>query len=278
MPNLQGIVAIVTGASRGVGKGVALGLAEFGATVYVTGRTIREGESVGSQPGTVHQTAVEVTAAGGHGIAVHCDHTDDAQTRQLFDRAIAEQGRIDILVNSAWAGYEKFHDGTPYLDRSPFWDHPLDWWRKNFDAGVRAHHVASVFAAKQMAEQKRGLIVTISSFAGADIARGPIYSAAKAADDRLIASMALDLTPVNVAAVSLYPGLVRTEGVLRFQNYFDLSNSESPQFIGRAVAHLWNDPKLLEKSGRVLVAAEIAREYGFTDVDGKQPKSLRKGS
>jgi NAD(P)-dependent dehydrogenase (short-subunit alcohol dehydrogenase family) len=274
MKPLTGKVALVTGASRGVGKGVALGLGEAGATVYVTGRTVVEGEAAVALPGTVQQTADEVTQQGGRGIAVRCDHTHDDEVRALFDRIEREQGRLDVLVNNVWGGYEHFYDGTPFWEEQGFWTVPLARWDKSFAAGVRAHYVAGSLAAPLMIAQGRGLIVNISFFAAQRDDRGVIYGVAKAADDRMAACMAHELRPHNVAAVSLYPGLVRTESVLAAAEHFDISNSESPEFTGRAVAALAADPNLMARSGQVLVAAELALEYGYPDIDGKQPRPV----
>lgn len=275
MPDLRGRVALVTGASRGVGKGVALGLAEAGATIYITGRTIEEGQGAVPLPGTIHQTAAEVDSLGGHGIAVRCEHRNDEEVRALVARIQAEQGRLDILANNVWGGYEHFNDGTEVWNERGFWTVPLSRWDAMFAAGVRAHYVASVLAAPLMIEQRSGLIVNVSFFAATQDDAGVAYGVAKAASDRMAACMAHELREYDVAAVSLYPGLVRTEAVLRAGDYFDLSNSESPQFIGRAVAALAADPTIMRKSGRVLVAAELAEEYGFVDIDGKRPTSLR---
>jgi len=275
MSTLHGKVAVVTGASRGVGKGVALGLGEAGATVYVTGRTVMQGEAAVTLSGTVGQTAQEVTALGGRGIAVRCDHRDDAQVEALFQRVIAEQGRLDILVNNVWGGYEHFNNGTEFWNETGFWTVPLSRWDAMFQAGVRAHYVASFYAAPQMIAQGGGLIVHISSYGGIKDDEGVAYGIAKAATDRMAATMAHELRDHDVAVVSLWPGLVRTEGVMAHAKFFDLSNSESPEFIGRAVAALATDPNILQKSGKVLIAATLGMEYGFTDVDGKQPRPLR---
>jgi NAD(P)-dependent dehydrogenase (short-subunit alcohol dehydrogenase family) len=270
---LQGKVALVTGASRGVGKGIAIGLGEAGATVYLTGRTLQEGQAAVDLPGTISEAATAVDAAGGRGIAVRCDHRDDRQVEALFEQIAREQGRLDILVNNVWGGYEHFFDGTEFWKERGFWSMPLSRWDAMFQAGVRAHYIASVLAAPLMIAQGDGLIVNISFFAAQRSDMGVAYGAAKAADDRMAQAMAHELRPHHVAAVSLYPGLVRTEGVLKAA-VFDLSNSESPQFVGRAVAALAADPKRMEKSGQVLVAAALALEYGFTDIDGKQPRPL----
>lgn len=274
MKPLQGKIALVTGASRGVGKGVALGLGEAGATVYLTGRTVEEGHSAAKLPGTIQQTADEVSALGGQGIAVPCDHTDDAAVAALFERIRAEHNRLDVLVNNVWGGYQHFSDGTEFWKEQGFWDVPLSRWDAMFGAGVRAHYVASVLAAPLMIAQQSGLVVNISFFASQRPDRGVAYGAAKAADDHMAACMAHELRQHNVVAVSLYPGLVRTESVMVNADFFDLSNSESPQFIGRAVAALATDPKIMDKTGQVVVAAALALEYGFTDIDGKQPRPI----
>jgi NAD(P)-dependent dehydrogenase (short-subunit alcohol dehydrogenase family) len=276
MPNLSGSVALVTGASRGVGKGVALGLGEAGATVYITGRTVEKGQGAVRLPGTIHQTAAEVEQLGGRCVAVRCDHRDDEQVRALFAQITDEHGRLDVLVNNVWGGYEHFNDGTEFWNERGFWTAPIERWDKMFQAGVRAHYVASALAAPLMIARRSGLIVNISFFAAGRDDAGVAYGVAKAADDRMAASMAHELREHGVAAVALYPGLVRTESVLAAGDFFDLSNSESPQFIGRAVAALAADSEVIRKSGQVLVAAEVALEYGFTDVDGRQPASIRK--
>lgn len=273
---LSGKVALVTGASRGVGKGIALGLGEAGATVYLTGRTLHEGETHLPLSGSLIQTAEEVTTAGGQGIALPCDHRNDEEVKATLQRIKGEHGRIDVLVNNVWGGYEHFWDGTDFLKERGFWTVPLSRWDALFQAGVRAHYVTSVFAVPLMIPQKRGVIVNVSYFAAFRDTEGVAYGVAKAADVRMAACMAHELRDHGIAAVSLFPGLVRTEGVMRDAQHFDLSNSESPQFLGRAVAALAADPHRMEKSGKWLIAAELAEEYGFSDVDGKQPASLRK--
>jgi NAD(P)-dependent dehydrogenase (short-subunit alcohol dehydrogenase family) len=277
MKSLAGKVALVTGASRGVGKGIALGLGEAGATVYITGRTVEEGQAAVDLPGTINQTAEEVSKLGGKGIAIRCNHVNDEEVKDVFRRIQAELNRLDILVNNVWGGYEHFNDGTEFWNEKGFWTAPLARWDKMFQAGVRAHYVASVLAAPLMIAQHSGLIVNISFFAAQKDNTGVAYGVAKAADDRMAACMAYELREHNVAVVSLYPGLVRTESVMKAAQYFDMTNSESPQFIGRAVAALSEDPGLVQKSGQVLVAAALALEYGFTDIDGNQPRPLTVG-
>ena len=239
--SLAGRVCLVTGASRGVGKGVALGLGEAGATVYVTGRTVDEKDAAVRLAGTIQQTADEVTRLGGRGIAVRCDHRDDAQTTAVIEQIRREHGgRLDVLVNNAWGGYEHFNDGvTQFWNEKGFWNVPLSRWDACFAAGVRAHYVASALATPMMIAARRGLIVTISFLAATKTDMGVAYATAKAADDHMVRCMAHELRPHDVAAVALYPGLVRTEGVLAHEQYFAeqlKANSESPQFIGRTAA------------------------------------------
>jgi len=277
MPELKGRVALVTGASRGVGRGVASGLGEAGAKVYVTGRTGPGQAAVEGLPGDIEQTAEEVSRLGGLGVPVSCDHCDDRAVEALFSRVRAEQGRLDILVNSAWGGYENMVEAGGYTWERPFWEQPLWRWDGMFQAGLRAAYAASRLAARAMIAQRQGLIVNISFWAARKYMANAAYGVVKTATDRLTADAALELKDHNVAVVSLYPGLVRTERVMRAVEFgapLDLGNSESPQFIGRAVAALAVDPKIMDKSGRVLVAAALAQEYGFSDLDGRQPRPL----
>lgn len=274
MKPLAGKVALVTGASRGVGKGIAIGLGESGATVYLTGRTVEGSQAAVDLPGMIEQTAAEVNQIGGTGVAVRCDHNQDSEVEALYRRIWDEQGRLDILVNNVWGGYEHFNDGTEFWKEKGFWNQPVSRWEKMFGAGVRAHYIASVLAAPIMTAQRSGLIVNISAFAAQKVDEGVMYGVAKSADDRMAACMAWELREFNVAAVSIYPGLVRTEGVMKAAEYFDLSNSESPQFTGRVIARLALDPKVMEKSGRALVGASLALEYGIADIDGRQPQPI----
>ena len=274
MKSLSGRVAVVTGGSRGVGKGIALGLGEAGATVYVTGRTTQEGTDVEKLGGTVFGTAEEVTAMGGKGIPVACDHRDDAQTEQLFQRVKEEAGRLDILVNNAWGGYERMEHGGQFTWLKPFWEQPFWRWDEMFHGGARAAFVASAFAARMMIEQQYGLIVNISFWAAQKYMSNAAYGAAKAAVDKMTKDMAHEAEKYNIAVVSLYPGLVRTESVLRAAEYFDMSNSESPQFTGRVIAALAADPNVMNKTGQVLVGAALAEEYGIEDIDGKHPRPV----
>jgi NAD(P)-dependent dehydrogenase (short-subunit alcohol dehydrogenase family) len=257
MNRLNGKVALVTGASRGVGKGVALELLEAGATVYVTGRSVDDLHYLDDK-----------------GTALICDHRDDCQVEAAFARITDEQGRLDLLVNNVWGGYENMLEGGQFTWSYPFWQQPLWRWDAMFQAGARAHYVASQLAARLMVAQQSGLIVNISFWAAQKYLGNVAYGVAKAATDKMTADMARELREHKVAVVSLYPGLVRTEKVMEAAAWLDLSNSESPQFIGRAIAALANDATILERSGEVLVAANLAEEYSFTDIDGKQPRPL----
>ena len=258
MTNLNGKVALVTGAARGVGRGVALELAEAGATVYATGRTVTK----------------EAFATDGIVIPIGCDHKRDSDVEAVFHQITNEQDRLDILVNSVWGGYENMVENGEFTWMLPFWKQPVWRWDAMFAAGVRAYYVASAHAARLMVTQQSGLIVNISFWASQKYIGNVAYGVSKAATDKMTADMAHELRACNVAAVSLYPGLVRTEKVMEAAAFLDLSNSESPQFIGRAVVALASDSNIMQKSGQVLVAASLAQEYSFTDIDGKQPRPL----
>ncbi|KTG08485.1 hypothetical protein AUR64_17530 [Haloprofundus marisrubri] len=269
MPNLFDTVAVVTGASRGVGRGIALSLGDAGATVYVTGRSVA-GDTTDNLPGTVTETAKMVTERGGQGVAVRCDHTVDADVGALFARIDDEQTHLDLLVNNVWGGYEGYDETFD----DPFWTQPMDRWSGMFDAGVRAHYTASRLAARRMVDKEDGLVVNVSSGDG-DRYRGSVmYDVAKTAVDRMAKAMAHELRDHDVAAVSLYPGFVRTERVVRaFEDAGEgvPEETHSPEYVGRAVAALAADPDVMEKSGQVLLTGALAREYDFTDTDGTQP-------
>ncbi|WP_432661959.1 SDR family NAD(P)-dependent oxidoreductase [Wukongibacter baidiensis] len=277
MISLRGKVAIVTGASRGVGKGIALGLAEYGATVYVTGRT-EKGEMLPDflRETNIYKTAEEVTTLGGFGIAQRCDHSKDKEVEELFKRVMVEQGKLDILVNNAWGG--GIHALEDYFFDKPFWKQPISLWDDNYTVGVRSNYVASKFAAEIMAKQKSGMIVNISFYGGRRYLNNVSYGVCKASVDRLSADMAYELKEYNVPVFSLYPGQVSTEGMIEFAKYndsIDTSKMESPQFVGRCIAALGNDNNAIKDTGKILITAEMAENYGITDIDGKQPKSLR---
>ena len=274
MVSMKGKVAVVTGASRGVGKGIALGLGEAGATVYVTGRSVKDKSDVEKLGGTIYQTAEDVTATGGKGIAIQCDHVVDEQVEAAFKQILKESKKVDVLVNNAWGGYEKMVEGSKLTFFKPFWEQPFWRWDAMFDAGVRAAYTSSAFAARLMTKRKSGLIVNISFWSAQVYLGNTQYGVSKAAVDKMTEYMARELKKYKVAVVTLYPGLVRTESIMRNAKHFDMSNSESPQFIGRVVAALANDPNIMKKSGKVLVAAQEALDYGIQDIDGKQPRPL----
>jgi len=273
---LQGTVAVVTGASRGAGRGIALSLGEAGATVYVTGRSIRGEATTENLPGTIEDTAECVTARGGTGIAVRCDHTVDSDVEQLFARVQREQQRLDLLVNNAWGGYEH-HDYRTF--GAPLHEQPLRHWDGMFIAGVRAAIVASRFAASMMLPQKQGLIVSITAWDRNKFMVNVFYDVAKNAINRMTYGIARELRPHNIAAVALAPGFMRTERVAgAFEaagNKDYLTFTESPEYAGRAVVAVAADPNVMEKSGEVLAVGDLAAEYGFTDIDGRQIPAFR---
>ncbi|MFT3956105.1 MAG: SDR family oxidoreductase [Piscinibacter sp.] len=287
---LQHCVAVVTGASRGAGRGIAIELGAAGATVYVTGRSTRAMPATAyaqllalsgldAVPGSIDDTAEAVQQAGGRGIAVRCDHADEVQVQQLFERVQAEQGRIDLLVNNAWGGHESF-DGV--FD-APFWSHPLSHWDTMMDRGVRLHLLAARAAAPRMVAQRRGLIVATTFWDRGRYLRGNLfYDLAKSAIGRLAFGIAEELRAHGVASLALSPGWMRTEFVLaghhtdeaHWRDAPALSRTESPRYLGRAVAALAADPDVLSRSGQVLRVADLAREYGFTDIDGRQVEAF----
>ena len=265
---------MVTGASRGAGRAIALALGRSGATVYVTGRSTRGGGTTEGLPGTIEDTADEVTALGGVGIPVRCDHTVDADVEALFARVRREQEGLDLLVSNAWGGYERY---TEARFDAPFWEQPLWRWDAMFTAGARAHIVTARLAAPLMLPRRRGLIVGTVAWAFDAYLGNLIYDAAKAAAVRMAFGMAHELRPHGIAAVALTPGFMRTERVLAVhaETPFDLSATESPEYVARAVVALADDPEVMRRSGRVWTAGELAREYGFTDADGRQPEPFR---
>lgn len=274
--DLEGRVCIVTGASRGIGKGIALALAAAGARVYVSART---GTAATPTADPEHQGSLEELEAAAIGlpgdiVTRTVDHADDEQTRRFVAEAIADAGRLDLLVNNAWPGYELMGEDGRFTWIDPFWAQPMRRWTAMIDVGLRAAFVAAQAAAPTLIARRAGLVVNISFWAAQRFEGNAIYGIAKAGADKMAADMAHDLLPFDVAALALYPGLVRTEAVMRNAAFFDMSNSESPQFIGRVIAGLLTDPDLMAKSGKVLVAAALARDYHITDIDGRRPEPL----
>jgi len=265
MTSLAGKVAVVTGASRGIGKGIALGLGEAGATVYVTGRTEVDGAS--QLPGSLVTTAREVTRLGGVGIVARCDHRNDAEVEQLFTRVAQEQGRLDLLVNNAlgspqqsvlWGGHR-------------FWDVPISLWDDLIDVGLRSHYVAARYAVPLMIERHGGLIINVASHAsgaGKSVRSRVLipYSVGKAGLHRLNSDMAMELREFGVAVVSIWPPASRTEGVLAHPEVFgDLSKWREPVFTGRVVAALAMSGNVLERSGEALIVDDLAVELRVSD-------------
>lgn len=270
----ENTVALVTGASRGIGKGTAIALAKEGAVVYITARTIH-GESSGAKlAGSLSETAKEIHAFGGTCIPIQCDHTDDHATEKVFAQISAEQGKLDVLVNAVWGGYEHFTDGTEFWKEAGFWDMPFERWDKMFTAGVRAHFVASSLAARLMIPRGNGLIVNLSFWPAEKNDQGTAYSVAKAATNKMTECMGFELRDKNITVLTLYPGLVRTEAVMANKDFFNLENSESPEFTGRVICALLQDRDLFEKSGKRFVSAALAETFNITDVDGKKPIPL----
>jgi NAD(P)-dependent dehydrogenase (short-subunit alcohol dehydrogenase family) len=276
MGKLAGRVALVTGSSRGIGKGIALVLAEQGATVYVTGRTVTPGTYY--LPGTVGETAEECNRRGGKGIAVAVDHGDDEQVAALFKQVHREQGRLDLLVNNA------FQLSDDLIVAKPFWEKPLSNWEM-VDVGVRSNFVAAWHAAKIMAPQKSGLIAAISGYVGVTYTYGVVFGTAKSAVDRMARDMAIELKPHNVASISLWQNLTFGEKALynleRNPEMKKLTVTNpaigcTVEFPGRVVAALLNDPDIMKRSGGTFINAEVAAEYGITDIDGRTIPSVRK--
>lgn len=272
---MKDVVALVTGGSRGVGRGIALALLAEGATVHVTARTRSDADAItqANRPGSLEGLEIEAASLPGKLVTHHCDHSQDAETERVVEE-IRIGNKLDILVNNAWPGYENMAENGEFTWPRAFWEQPRWRWDAMMGTAVRAAFMTSRAAAPMMVSARRGLIVNISFWAAQLYEGNAIYGIAKAAANKMAADFAHDLRPYDVAAVALYPGLVRTEAVLKAAEYFDLSNSESPRFIGHVIAALWRDPTLMSKSGRVLVAAELAREYDMADIDGYRPVPL----
>jgi NAD(P)-dependent dehydrogenase (short-subunit alcohol dehydrogenase family) len=275
MGSLTGKIAIVTGASRGIGKGIAVALGAEGATVYVTGRTVAPGSH--ALPGTVGETVAEIERRGGKGIAVQVDHADDAQVAALFEQVKQEQGRLDILVNNAFSLPEDL------TEPRPFWDKPLSNWEM-VDVGVRSNFVAAWHAAKLMVPRNAGLIVAISGYVGVTYTYGVVFGTCKSAVDRMARDMAIELAPYSIASLSLWQGLTFTERAQRNlarrpeMKQLTVTNPVvgcTPEFPGRVIAALAVDPDIMKRSGGTFITAEVAEDYGITDIDGKLIPSLR---
>ncbi|MEH2150563.1 SDR family NAD(P)-dependent oxidoreductase [Nostoc sp.] len=285
MKHLEGKVALVTGATRGIGRGIAIGLGEAGATVYITGRSLNNSSS-DRVSGSLSETKSAIEEVGGVCIPVQVDHRDDEQVRLLFDRIQDEQnGQLDLLVNNAYSGVQALKDAHG----QPFWDSEPSLWDASNNVGLRSHYVASIFAARMMTKRNSGLICTISSWGSMFYLFNTVYGVGKAACDRLAANMAVELKPYNVTSVSIWPGIVGTELFSRFasemnqtdatENNFsflsDRYNWETPLFTGRAIAALASEPNIIRNTGRVQIVAELAKKYNLVDENGDRPASLR---
>lgn len=266
MRPLEGKTVIVTGATRGVGRGCAVELAAQGAHVYITGRTVREGDS--RWPGSLESTIAEAEALGGRIDGIVCDHRNDAQVRAVFERVVAECGRLDMLVNNAFLIPD---DMDP---NAPFWESSLDCWDDMHQVGARSAYVGTWNAARVMLAQGGGLIANISSEGARYYTLHPAYGAAKSALDRTARDCAHELSPHGIAVVTLWPSFVTTERMLALDAKewgLDLDGAESPRFAGRGLAALLLDPGVMLKSGRVYTTRQLAEEYAFFDIDGRMP-------
>lgn len=263
---LDGATAIVTGATRGVGRGCALELVAAGATVYVTGRTVHEGDS--PYPGSLDSFAEEAAPLAGTAVPVVCDHRSHDEVEAIFERVQGERGRLDVLVNNAFLIPD---DLDP---NAPFWETPLAAWDDMHEVGARSAYVATRLAAARMTAQRRGLIVNISSSGARYYYVHPAYGAAKAALDRLARDAAHHLESFDVTVVALWPYFVVTERLqmLDAEEWdLDLEGAESLRFTGRAVVALASDEKVIRRTGRSFTTRQLALDYGFRDADGSLP-------
>ena len=274
MKELENKIVLVTGASRGIGKGIAIALAKNGAIVYITGRTESNNHKTTKLSGSIYETEKSIISLGGKCKAIRCDHTKDREVIGVFNQIIKTHNRIDILVNSVWGGYEYFNDGTEFWLEEGFWESPVSRWDKMFSSGVRAAYFASLQAARIMVKQKSGLIFNLSFWAAQRNDKGVAYCTSKAATDKMTEAMAYELHKFGIPVICLYLGIVRTEAVLKNKEHFDLSNSESPEFTGMVISKISSDEKAIEKTGKILIVAKEAIDYGIKDIDGKQPKPL----
>lgn len=271
-PLVAPLVAIVTGASRGAGRGIAHALGQAGAIVYVTGRTLVEGSA--PLPGTINDSAAAVTAAGGRGIPVACDHSKPEEIERLFERVAHEQGRLDILVNNA----AFIHDEL--ITPGPFWEKPLELG-EILDVGLKCHYIASWYGAKLMLRHNRGLIAFTSSFGSVCYMHGPAYGAQKAGVDKFAADMAVDFEGTGLAAISIWMGPLITERTKRavaqrpdqYEGF--MAQAETPEFTGRLILAAYQDPELASLNGQTLIGAELADRYGITEEGGRKPPSHR---
>ena len=292
---LAGKVCIVTGATRGIGKGIALQLAEKGAKVYITGRTLDppKGSKVG---GCLRETAQEIEARGGTCVTVQCDHSKDQDIERLFEQVKREnEGQLDILVNNAYSAVNAILN-TLHLK---FWEQSPSMWDEVNNVGLRNHYICSVYAARMMVPRKQGLIVNISSYGGLRYIFNVAYGVGKEACDRMATDCGFELGKHNVAFISLWPGAVGTEYVLTIlRNRIQEQSADSPteamsvnkkmlkdfeegertEFSGQCIAALATDPDLMKMSGKILISSDLARRYGLKEMEGHEPTDFRRVS
>ncbi|CAN7550154.1 SDR family NAD(P)-dependent oxidoreductase [Rossellomorea sp. LjRoot5] len=270
MKSLAGKVALVTGGSRGAGRAIAIELGKAGATVYVTGRSTK-GNVTQNFPGTIDDTAAQIDEAGGTGIAVRCDHTIDAETKEVIEQIREEQGKLDILINNVWGA----HDIG--VNPGAFWEQSLENWDTMFTAGVRAQLATNHFAIPLLRENKEALIVHTTFWDEGKYTGQFYYDLAKNALIRMAYGLSEELKKDGIAVMAVSPGFMRTELVLKhmgvdeenWKESEDLKVSETPYYVGRAITALAKDPEVMRKTGQVLKAGDLAKEYEFTDVDGR---------
>jgi len=260
---------VVTGATRGAGLGIARVLGGDGATVYVTGRSVRGAPAVPEYPGSVEDTADEVSARGGTGIAVRCDHTDERSVIELFDRVSAEQGRLDLLVCNAWAGYMPYPEHNDWFGQ-PFWEQSMQRWDGMFTGGLRAHLLTARYGLPLMLPASSGLLIFTTFTMGRKYLGNVFYDVAKNGICRAAEVLAGELEEHDIAVLAVSPGWVLVERMTDLTQS-QRAQTESPEYIGRAIAALAADPGVMRRSGQALAVGDLAREYGFTDIDGRQP-------
>lgn len=269
-------IGVVTGASRGAGKAIAVELGRAGWTVIVTARSTRKTPSVEGIAGTIDETAEAVTAAGGRGVAMRCDHSREADLGTLAERLRGEFSGLDLLVNCAWGGYEQ-HDLEGF--GRPFWEQPTHHWDRMFTSGVRPTLLTTARMVPLLLKSDRACVINIVAWLHGEYLGNLYYDTAKSAIIRMTEGMARELRPPGVAAIVLVPGFIRTERVMASHalHPFDLASTESPSYVGKAVVALAADPEVLVLSGQTLYVGNLAQRYGFTDVDGTQPPPFRTG-
>lgn len=271
MSTLQGKIALVTGASRGAGRGIAIELAKAGATVYLTGRSTTNNRSP-QFPRTIDDTVAAIEDEGGVAYALRCDHTNDTETKSVIERIEAEQGKLDILVNNVWGGNQLG------IENKPFWESPLEHWETMFQAGVRAQLVTNYYALPLLRKHAGGLIVHTTFWDDHKYIGHFYYDLAKNALNRMAYGLAQELKAEQITVLAVSPGWMRTELVLaefktdeeHWQDIKELANTETPHYVGRAICALASDPSVHQKAGQILRVGELAAEYNFTDLDGRR--------